>query len=115
MVDLENYYFKVLNLFLSLLLSEFDGESLQPDSKKESNIKDNDDDDEEKDLELALKRIKRFLAYLRQQLCCCFSKKRRKKKRSKDLKLKGLYCISDEKILLNYFFSLLRIKYRGNK
>ncbi len=76
-------------MFLSLLLSEFDGESLQAGSTKESNIKD-DDDEEEKDLENALNRIKRFLAYLRQQLCCCFPKKRRKKSRSKDLKLKGI-------------------------
>ena len=81
-------------MFLSLLLSEFDGEKLQASNFNDDN--DDDDDEEEKNLQIAWNRISRFLEYLRQQLCCCFPKKRNKKRRNQDLKQNGL-----EKYLLS--------------
>ena len=66
--------FKVLNLFLALLLSAFGGGSLQGS--------DSEDADANKILE-AINRIVRFVAWIkkifRTKICCCLYRKKKKK------------------------------------
>jgi hypothetical protein len=60
-------FLQVLNLFLSLLLSEFNSDSLNAESDS--------DDEEENDFKISIKRIEKFLKYINFKLCCCFSSK----------------------------------------